>query len=176
MYEHRISMATMAGHGLGAKIALATGCLHPERTTGVFAIDSSPMNQYHHQAAQELRKYLSEISNVNLKRGYAAISDNLKQIISCPKWRALFNANLERSEEGYTWKFNLETIRRNLMANTPSSLWNWCSTNGLFTGKANFVFPEYSRYVHLSTNTLPMLNICPQVSDFNDGISYVQGD
>lgn len=39
-----------------------------------------------------------------------------------------------------------------------------------------FVFPEYSRWVHLGTNTLPMLKLCPQLHGFNEGISYVQGD
>lgn len=39
-----------------------------------------------------------------------------------------------------------------------------------------FVFPEYSRWVHLGTNTLPMLKVCPQLHGFNEGISYVQGD
>lgn len=37
----------------------------------------------------------------------------------------------------------------------------WPIKAGLFTGRANFIFPEYSRWVHLGTNTLPMLKICP---------------
>jgi hypothetical protein len=39
-----------------------------------------------------------------------------------------------------------------------------------------FVLPEYSRWVHLNTNTLPMLKVCPQLKGFNEGISTVQGD
>lgn len=34
MYENKISTATLAGHGLGAKVALAMGCYHSERVTG----------------------------------------------------------------------------------------------------------------------------------------------
>lgn len=37
-------MATLSGHGFGAKVALAAGCYYPERTTGVFCIDYSPMD------------------------------------------------------------------------------------------------------------------------------------
>ena len=48
MYENKLSMATLAGHGLGAKIALATSCYHFDKVTGVFAIDSTPTNQYYH--------------------------------------------------------------------------------------------------------------------------------
>jgi pimeloyl-ACP methyl ester carboxylesterase len=48
MYEHRISTATLGGHGIGAKVALAFACLHGDRTTGYFGIDSSPMDQRNH--------------------------------------------------------------------------------------------------------------------------------
>ena len=34
MYENKISTATLGGHGLGAKLALATGCYHANRVTG----------------------------------------------------------------------------------------------------------------------------------------------
>lgn len=44
MYYNKITMATLSGHGFGAKVALAAGCYHPERTTGVFCIDYSPMD------------------------------------------------------------------------------------------------------------------------------------
>ena len=48
MYENHISMATLAGHGVGAKVALAAGCYHNEKVTGVVGFDSSPMNQFYH--------------------------------------------------------------------------------------------------------------------------------
>jgi len=48
MYDNKISMATLAGHGIGAKIALATACYHYDKVTGYFAFDSVPMNQYYH--------------------------------------------------------------------------------------------------------------------------------
>lgn len=52
MYEHSISMATMGGHGLGAKIALAAASYNLNRTTGYFGINSSPMNQFYFEAAK----------------------------------------------------------------------------------------------------------------------------
>lgn len=58
MYSQKLSMATLAGHGIGAKIALATGCYHAERVTGVFAIDSSPLDQRYHEAFKEFRGYV----------------------------------------------------------------------------------------------------------------------
>lgn len=51
-------MATMGGHGLGGKIALATASYHMNRTTGYFGIDTTPMSQYYFEAAREVRKYV----------------------------------------------------------------------------------------------------------------------
>ncbi len=34
MYQNKISTATLGGHGIGAKLALATGCYHPDRVSG----------------------------------------------------------------------------------------------------------------------------------------------
>lgn len=45
-------MATLGGHGLGAKIALAAACHNLNKTTGYFSIDSTPMNQYYFEAAR----------------------------------------------------------------------------------------------------------------------------
>lgn len=36
MYENKISTATLGGHGFGGKLALAVGCYHVDRVTGVF--------------------------------------------------------------------------------------------------------------------------------------------
>lgn len=52
MYEHQISMATLGGHGLGGKIALACASYNLNKTTGYFGIASTPMNQYYFEAAR----------------------------------------------------------------------------------------------------------------------------
>jgi len=42
MYENKITMATLAGHGFGGKLALATACYNLDRVTGVIGIDTAP--------------------------------------------------------------------------------------------------------------------------------------
>lgn len=176
MYEHEISMATLAGHGLGAKVALAAGCYHFDKVTGVFAIDSVPYNQYYFEPFHELRSYISKLKGLNLNRGFGAIIHDLKTIISCPKWRSIFENNLHRVGGGYEWKFEKNAVFSNLSSSQPSSLVNWPKTNGLYPGRACFVFPEYSRYVHLNTNTLPMMSVCPKLNGWGEDIFTVQGD
>ncbi len=167
MYEHKISMATLGGHGLGGKIALAAACYHSSHVTGYFGLDSSPMNQFYHQSFTELRKCFSLLSDFNISRSYAAIEHNLKTTVVCPKWRNLFLSNLIKTDAGYEWGFNYKAIYNNLIKESPSNLTCWHSSVGLYPGRAMFAFPEYSRYVHVSTNTLPMYSICPKLKGMN---------
>jgi pimeloyl-ACP methyl ester carboxylesterase len=97
MYQHKIGTATLGGHGLGGKIALAAACHHMDKTTGYFGLATTPMDQYYFEAARELRKYVQVAKGLNLSRGYSAIAHDLKNEISCPKWREIFLGNLNRS-------------------------------------------------------------------------------
>ncbi len=47
MYDHKISMATLGGHGLGGKIAVAAGCYHFDKITEICTFDTTPTNQYY---------------------------------------------------------------------------------------------------------------------------------
>lgn len=78
MYNHQISMATLGGHGIGGKIALAAGCYHFDKVTGVFGIDTTPMNQYYFEPFHELRRNLQSLRKTPLNRGFSAISADIK--------------------------------------------------------------------------------------------------
>jgi pimeloyl-ACP methyl ester carboxylesterase len=175
MWENKISTATLAGHGIGGKLALAVGCYHAERVTGIMALDTAPMNQHYIESYQELNSYLSELRHFNTNRSLTNISNDLKKI-KCPKWRELFQDNLVKSPQGFTWNFNLEAWAKNLGSGTAESLLNWTKTMGLWVGKTMFAFPEHSRYVYLNTHTLPMQNVCTQLQGFHKDIFSIQGD
>jgi pimeloyl-ACP methyl ester carboxylesterase len=176
MYENRISSATLGGHGLGGKVALAAACYHFDKTTGYFGFDTSPMDHYYHEATAEVRSHLEALRNVNLARSYGAISAELKNIVLCPKWRSLYLSNLVKAEGGYAWNFNFNAVHHNLTRISPSNLSSWSKSVGLYPGRSLFAFPEYSRFVHLNTNTLPMYSVCPRLQGFNQDIFAIQGD
>jgi len=67
MYEHRISTATLAGHGFGGKVALATACYHHDRVTGVFGIDTSPMDHRYFVAFKEFKHYIERLRELDIK-------------------------------------------------------------------------------------------------------------
>jgi len=176
MYSNRISMATLAGHGLGGKIALATACYHHEKVTGYFGFDTVPTNQYFFEPFQELRGYVGNLRDIALNRPFTSIAYDLKHKIQCPKWRALFESNIIKADNRYTWKFDLDAIWNNIKTNSPSSLVGWHKSVGLYPGRVGFAFPDESRHVYLNTNTLPMMSVCPHAKGFNHDIFSIQGD
>lgn len=176
MYENKISMATLGGHGVGGKVALAAACYHFDKVTGYFGINTTPMDQYYHESFAELRGYLNFLEGLNTKRGFNAISADLKQHVLCPKWRSLFQNSLIKEDGGYGWNFNFRAVHHNLTKHNPSNLSNWAPHIGLYPGRSLFAFSEHSRFVHLATNTLPMYKVCPRLNGLNEDIFSIQGD
>jgi len=177
MYQQKISTATLAGHGFGAKLATAVGCYHPERVTGVFGIDGGPIDQRFHEPYHEFKGYLEALREVDLKVARPDLENALRRNVSDPKWRAIFAQNIRRiGDRQYGWNFNLENLYRNVSFNKADAVGNWTTKHGIYGGRANFIFPEYSRWIHLSTNTLPLLKICVQLQGFGVDIFSLQGD
>lgn len=177
MYENKISTATIGGHGLGGKLALAVGCYHSERVTGVFCIDSAPLDHRYHEAFREFKNVVNEAHKVDLEKSRTEIEVSLKQKVLCPKWRKILNQNLLTSNDRRkVWNFNLEALNSNLQFNKADSLGYWASRVGMFPGRAVFIFPDQSRWVHLNTNTLPMLKVCARLKGLNQDIFAIQGD
>jgi|APCry1669189241_1035207.scaffolds.fasta_scaffold244546_1 pimeloyl-ACP methyl ester carboxylesterase len=75
MWENKLSTATLAGHGIGGRIALATGCYYPERSTGAFVVDASPMDIRYHEAFKEVRTYIERLSKVDMGKGRAEVEN-----------------------------------------------------------------------------------------------------
>jgi len=51
-------MATLGGHGFGAKVALATAINNMERVTGVINLDGGPLDHRFYESYQELASYV----------------------------------------------------------------------------------------------------------------------
>lgn len=64
MDEQKLTMATLGGHGFGAKVALATAISNLDRVTGVINLDGGPLDHRYYEAYQELSDYVSAASNM----------------------------------------------------------------------------------------------------------------
>ncbi len=50
MDEHKTTMATIGGHGYGAKVATATAINHMQRFTGVMCLEGGPIDHTHYES------------------------------------------------------------------------------------------------------------------------------
>lgn len=58
MDQKKITMATIGGHGFGAKVATATAINNLDRFTGVINLEGGPLDHRYHEAYQELASYI----------------------------------------------------------------------------------------------------------------------
>lgn len=84
-------MATIGGHGFGAKVATVTAINNMNRFTGVMALDGGPLDHRNHEAYLELKSYVDAAKKLDLEHSdLAAANKYLDNHVSCPKWRKIF--------------------------------------------------------------------------------------
>jgi pimeloyl-ACP methyl ester carboxylesterase len=163
MDENKITMATIGGHGFGAKVATATAINNLERFTGVTCLDGGPLDHRYYEVYQELASYIEVAGNMNLsKLNLAQAQKHLDQNISCSKYRQIFKSNLLGDSGNLQWVFNIDELSKQVKKSTPD-IAVWSESYGLWPGQAQILFPAYSRWVHLATNTLPIYNVFPRL-------------
>jgi len=114
MNENKITMATIGGHGFGAKVATATANANLNRFTGVICLDGGPIDHRWHECYQELAEYISFAKKLNLSKLDAnGAFKELENGISCPKWRSIFKQNLETEKGDLSWKNNMNALYKN---------------------------------------------------------------
>ena len=115
MDEKKLTMATLGGHGFGAKVALATAINNMNRTTGVINLDSGPLDHTYYEAYQELRSYVQVAQGMDLEK-YDLIQAKkyLSDHIPCKKWASIFKDNLEEKGSGPVWRLNIDDLWANM--------------------------------------------------------------
>lgn len=68
MDENQITMATIGGHGFGAKVATATAINHMNRFTGVMCLEGGPIDNRYYEAYQELAQYIESVRNLGIEK------------------------------------------------------------------------------------------------------------
>lgn len=68
MDQNRITMASVLGHGFGARVATITGVLKFHRITSVVALDYSPQDYTRHACWLELKNAVELASTLNLEK------------------------------------------------------------------------------------------------------------
>ena len=82
MDEKKIVMATIGGHGYGAKVAAATAIANLNRFTGLIQYEGGPLEHKYYEAYQELADAIKfahsiPIHKLELSQAHKAINDNI---------------------------------------------------------------------------------------------------
>ena len=84
-------MATIGGHGFGAKVAAATAINNLDRITGLIQYEGGPVNQKNHEAYQELSDYIKCAASLNLADHDAnSATKAIDTHITDKKWASIF--------------------------------------------------------------------------------------
>lgn len=92
------------------------------------------------------------------------LEKSIDQIVTDPNWNKIFKDNIDSSKGAPAFNFNIEAMAKN-MKKFQSDLAVWKESYGLWPGRAFAQFAAYSRWIHLSTNTLPFYNVFPRLQD-----------
>lgn len=66
MDENHITMATIGGHGFGAKLATVTAINNMRRFTGVVCLEGGPVDHSYHEAYLEVKEFVQKANELDL--------------------------------------------------------------------------------------------------------------
>ena len=78
MGEKQLTMATVGGHGYGAKVASAFGSYHMEKTTGVVCLEGGPVDNSYHEAWEEVKDLVQILGKINVADANSSSDINKK--------------------------------------------------------------------------------------------------
>ena len=173
MYSHKLTTATLGGHGLGAKNALLAGTYRSHLVTGILAFDYAPQDYKYFDVAHSYKAIADSLKHVELDGvSKSSINSKIDESVQNPKLNRLLKAAVRQtSRSSFSWKFNMRFFAENL-----ESLTEWQVRHGLFSGRSRFLFPEYSNHVFLGSNTLSMLKICIANKGYSEDIFALRGN
>ena len=106
---------TVVGHSMGGKVAMVLALRHPDLVERLVVVDISPVN---HSEMSEFAHYLDSLATIDLSAvgSRRDADDDLAQRVDSRTVRGFLLQNLVRTPEGWTWRANLELLRRDLPA------------------------------------------------------------
>lgn len=163
MDKNAIQMATIGGHGFGAKVATVAAINHMDRFTGVMCLEGGPVDQTFHPMFTTLKKCITRISKLKLDQmSVTEVHNFIDNNVECKHWGAIFKQCLNTNKGYPQWDFNLDAVMKNTKKKV-CDLAAWQTSYGLYPGRVWALFATYSHWIHLSTNTLPFYYTFPRL-------------
>lgn len=163
MDDNKLTIATIGGHGYGAKIACAFGSSYLDRTSGVMCLEGGPVDITYHQAWHDTKHAID--TAYKLSKSTTSSSEFIKKLdkeITHPMWGKIIKKNIIEGSSGLSFKFNLEALYRNSQRHRPDVA-KFDESYGLFPGRAFVQFASHSEHILLATNTIPIYKFFPKL-------------
>lgn len=163
MDNNSITMATIGGHGFGAKVAIATATNNLDRFTGVMCLDGGPVDQRYHESYVHLKTFVKRLEKIHIEKlSPQDVNKKIDLIVTDPNWNSIFKKCVNNSKGHPQWDFNIEALSHD-MGKVKPVVASWSESYGLWPGRAWVQLPAYSKWIHLSTNTLPFYYVFPRL-------------
>ena len=109
--EHEICSAHLIGHSMGGKTVMNFAVKHPEKVSKMIVADIGPKFYPVHHTEIIKALYSIDLSSVKARK---EADEQLGKSITNFGIRQFLLKNLQRTEEGFRWKMNLDVIARNI--------------------------------------------------------------
>ena len=140
-----IARATLLGHSMGGKVAMALACRNPQRVERLIVVDIAPKDY----TSQAHRAEFAAMNALDLRALTSRAEAEARFETYVPDWgmRKFLTTNLERDESGsWKWLVNLSVLTASLPGLEASSL----QEAEQFKGPTDFIVGEKSGYVRES--------------------------
>jgi len=141
MDRSNLARATLVGHSMGGKTAMAFALQHPERVESLVVVDVSPVT-YGHDFIN-LIKVMRSIDLEGVARR-ADVDTQLANSIEDSGLRLFLLQNLVDDRPGFRWRINLDAIEANMPRITAAPE---TPANTRYPGRTLFVRGERSEYI-----------------------------
>ncbi len=144
MDSHQLTGASLLGHSMGGKIAMWFALNHPERVDKLIVADIAPIS-YQHSFDKLINalKILPLADIANRKQAELMLADAIPEL----SYRQFLLQNLTLTENGYSWRIDLDIFYR-----MAPSIIAFPDTKFLsaYTGESLFLAGKNSDYVRLA--------------------------
>lgn len=111
--EQADGCAAVVGHSMGGKVAMVLALEHPELVERLVVVDISPVAT---RGMSEFAHLLASLAGLDLKAitSRADADRVLAEEVDDARVRGFLLQNLQRTDEGWEWRANLDLLRRDL--------------------------------------------------------------
>ena len=110
--EHDLGDVRLIGHSMGGKAAMCHALHYPERVEKLVIVDIAP-KAYHHPFFERVLDFMLAL-DLSRFTTRAAIEEAFTEVIPNAAVRLFILKNLQRTEEGFRWRINVQSLRDNL--------------------------------------------------------------